>query len=323
MMRVVNIMSKIDDDTPRANPDPLRTLFPNIKKGAGGTFHHFFSKFENSLLRMTIQESLGEAVNWLRSLARRALAITPCQGYGQDGTEFFQTLLNEKPLWTTLIAILSRRLPNENKESLDAHYSDIVRPVIRLVSFCARTVTTREEVLVENPFFMRHLIRSGLFDALDVSLPLVASRINIFGVFPFCFLVLTGMSSHLHVAELGDIVSALLNTVERHPTLLPVLRPHLPRPYTVRALWDAANTRTDVRELVPNITFDSATCSILIDPPAMPKAKMIVPAIRWKLLDLECAVDKECGRRGCRRRRASRCKACQTTEYCGMSCQKQ
>lgn len=92
------------------------------------------------------------------------------------------------------------------------------------------------------------------------------------------------------------------------PSLLHIIRPYFPRPSLLRlTLYMAFNSSYEIDSWLDN----------------RPDAVQIIRGA-WQFVDaLEqlSHVDKHCMRRGCKRRRTGRCKACATVEYCSRECQ--
>lgn len=113
--------------------------------------------------------------------------------------------------------------------------------------------------------------------------------------------------------QIGDLLDEIQNHLEMLPSILPAFRRQLPRPRLLRACFEVA--------FVPNEHFRQWAKED-------EDASAIVPSIRgaWMWLDAIdklCRVDKQCMRRGCKKRRSGRCSACRTVDYCNVECQRQ
>lgn len=113
----------------------------------------------------------------------------------------------------------------------------------------------------------------------------------------------------LDVVYVSPVIGVFCDAVRLTPSALAIIRHHLPRPRLLRACLDMA--------------FAS---SLTLRRRVRRQGANTVGFVRgaWMLLDLLCyqaQIHRECMRRGCRRKRTARCKACGTTEYCSEECQ--
>jgi hypothetical protein len=89
------------------------------------------------------------------------------------------------------------------------------------------------------------------------------------------------------------------------PTLVPVLRPQLPRAVWLRTLVDLSSLATD-NQLPPvqDVWGPDLPC--------------------WQLfrsIEDACILRDDCTRRGCDRKCIAKCKTCKRAGYCGVNCQ--
>lgn len=110
---------------------------------------------------------------------------------------------------------------------------------------------------------------------------------------------------------------------ERIPSIYPILRSQLPRPRSLRALFDASFSGPQ-RQTPPRII----TVSMVSIGPTLPRDIVSVGFcglkgwVSLERLQHACGVHRQCMRRGCTNRWTARCKACRNTQYCGAECQK-
>ncbi|EIM88988.1 uncharacterized protein STEHIDRAFT_109287 [Stereum hirsutum FP-91666 SS1] len=104
------------------------------------------------------------------------------------------------------------------------------------------------------------------------------------------------------------------------PSVIPLVRPHMPRPRLMREYLDIMFSPNDIFRARAPAGSDSLEPSRALFLLAVSRASTVWMAM--DALDYTCQITGQCMRRGCTRRRVSRCKACKTTEYCDIQCQR-
>lgn len=118
-----------------------------------------------------------------------------------------------------------------------------------------------------------------------------------------------------YAVQLTVLFALIRHTVLDHPSLINILRLHLPRPRTLRACLDIAYITNRGQSF-----RSSSYLSLRRD--ERDKYLMEQPWAHILEIQFTCQMDKECMRRTCTKRAKARCKGCQT-RYCGNDCQKQ
>lgn len=104
------------------------------------------------------------------------------------------------------------------------------------------------------------------------------------------------------------------------PSVLPLVRPHMPRPRLLRGSLDVVFAPNDIfrtRAPAGSDSLEPSRALFLMAASRVSTVWMAIGAIHEM-----SQINGQCMRRGCTRRRVSRCKACQTTEYCDIQCQR-
>lgn len=133
------------------------------------------------------------------------------------------------------------------------------------------------------------------------------------------------------IVILHYLMGFLANMIEDKPVLQPLLRAQFPRPRTLRAMLGRAYTVTECEDGQPSIvsviTPQIAAEFMSQDPDSEVHASddMHTQAM-WRVFEkirIICADEKECRRRGCKRKGTKRCTECtEELRYCGAECQK-
>lgn len=154
------------------SPAPLNKLFRDIRRGAGGSFRTFISKFESSLGWLVGKEA-EKAIIFLGSLATYGISQMPKQP--SDQPDFVRTLVKTSGIWKAVFLLMTRAVEDDRQGrpwSLSLYLS-----TLRVFSSCLDNYMGFFPD--EGPIFVRTLIRAGMFDALDVALPHFALRTDV------------------------------------------------------------------------------------------------------------------------------------------------
>lgn len=129
------------------------------------------------------------------------------------------------------------------------------------------------------------------------------------------------VSSHFTTGDFIGIPGTMLGLVIGHPSVLPSIRIHLPRPRTLRALLESLFLGPGKPLPGRHVAFPRDYFPIVkSDDPNM---RLMPPWSYWRDLEATSQMNKECMRRGCTHRGKKICVDCKQTVYCGGECQKQ
>lgn len=154
-----------------ANAEGFRVLFRAVKKGAG-SFRKFLSKLESAFAQFQGGEA-REAVQLLHVYLIYAIYHTPCPA-DNDATEpsFLHTVTTSVTLWRKLFLLLNRAA-HDRRVWGPGEAGTVYEGVLELLGISLSKVMTHHSAEAQG--FISALTRAGLFDALDVALPIFAS----------------------------------------------------------------------------------------------------------------------------------------------------
>lgn len=138
------------------------------------------------------------------------------------------------------------------------------------------------------------------------------------------------------VFEGVQLFLSLHHALDMHPSLIALLHKHFPRPRMMRSLLNASFCDAGISYPDEDNTGDTRYPPDILDYHEWrrimrrmgssddPIGKNNTVRRGWYILatlEARCQLDRHCMRRGCRKLREKRCKACRTMEYCGWECQ--
>lgn len=147
------------------------SLFDSLQRGAG-SFRRFFSKFETVFSKVRCDDA-GEAIILLSRLCFSCIHYTPRRPDIESESGFLRTMIKSITLWSSFFLFLRR-----TAEDLATSSIELATPVYELalqfLTVSLDKVTTHFRA--ESGGFVGALVRSGMFDALDVAVPLFGPR---------------------------------------------------------------------------------------------------------------------------------------------------
>ncbi|EIM87509.1 uncharacterized protein STEHIDRAFT_168233 [Stereum hirsutum FP-91666 SS1] len=281
----------------------LPSILPSIAKGAsrndGHSFDHFVEKLASSLVVLKDEDAF-HAISIIFHIHGTSPRVS-------EYPDFIRALIHSESLWLALFGLL-KKIPSDSSAGLPgSKIFDQNR--ITFSNILDLATLTLALVVDYSPHSLEPLLRqwaslSELWDALDRLLPVYVSTPSIAATIMFLFEQLRGLS-------------------ERIPSIYPALRSQLPRPRSLRALFDASFSGSE-HPTPPRII----TVSMVTIGPTLPRDINSIGFcglkgwVSLERLQHACGVHRQCMRRGCTNRWTARCKACRNTQYCGAECQK-
>ncbi|EIM87508.1 uncharacterized protein STEHIDRAFT_168232 [Stereum hirsutum FP-91666 SS1] len=220
-----------------------------------------------------------------------------------ERNQLLRALIKSSTLWTTLFDLLYESI-TESQKANKTVYAFVSSVDFANVVLSASSVgsLSRKEI---KPHAMFLVSSSTLWNALDTLLVMHASTTPI---------TMSIMLLYEQIRTLSGV----------YPSIASRLRLQLPRPRSLRALFDASFSAPGHPTPPRIITKAMVT-------PHEDKFEEEVRSVSfcglkaWVMLERlqqTCGVHRQCMRRGCSERWTYRCKACMSTQYCGRECQR-
>jgi hypothetical protein len=240
-----------------------------------------------------VMSFLDKLWNWARAFRQDPLC-----------SEFLSVIRTSAPFWSSLFDASSRSTRDSQTDSFH-HTPHYYMSILAFQLICSRDSSSHAIALTDL------WISTGVFDALEVSLGEVLRRgtddeqVDLCSMF-FCTRV-PGFSSlftripPLITGHLARIYYGISYGPQDQPWLASLLRQQLPRPRTVRRLWDISLNLSgkEIRKVATSHVCRMAVVAM--------EACFILP--------------NACKRRGCEKTSTARCVRCRL-DYCGIECQK-
>jgi len=217
-----------------------------------------------------VMSFLDKLWNWARAFRQDPLC-----------SEFLSVIRTSAPFWSSLFDASSRSTRDSQTDSFH-HTPHYYMSILAFQLICSRDSSSHAIALTDL------WISTGVFDALEVSLGEVLRRGTDDEQVDLC--------SHL-----ARIYYGISYGPQDQPWLASLLRQQLPRPRTVRRLWDISLNLSgkEIRKVATSHVCRMAVVAM--------EACFILP--------------NACKRRGCEKTSTARCVRCRL-DYCGIECQK-
>lgn len=240
-----------------------------------------------------------------------------------ERNEYLRALIKSETLWKTLFELLLESITESQKENAVSFYFVSSLDFANVVLSAPTTADLAQKEI--RPHAILLASSSTLWDALDVLLAMHASVTSVTSMCRLIYIPNRMMFDYTYF-----IVSTMLlyeqihALICKHPSLASRLKLQLPRPRSLRALFDASFSAPGHPAPPKIITKTMVT-------PHEERFEEEINSVAfcglkaWVLLERlqqACGVHRQCMRRGCSERWTSRCKACRTTQYCGRECQR-
>lgn len=154
-------------------PSPLcEKILRDFKHGAG-SYRRFLRKLE-TFLGWATPQSAQLALSSLKPILLTAIGTTPEHPY--DDPDYVHTILKYGPLWKAIFlnVVKAPLVEKEGSYTLTLADPDVHLSALYLLVVCCRAVA--QKIPTARPSFARNLIRAGVFDALDKTIPLCVVR---------------------------------------------------------------------------------------------------------------------------------------------------
>lgn len=134
-----------------------------------------FSRIEGSF-KWLVGADLEKALMLMSVLVRYGHSEMPKEPEF-DRPDLVRTLIKANGLWSGLFTVMTKTVEDDKKGESSA--LNVYVTTTRALSSCLAHYVVRFPN--EGAIFVRFLVRAGIFDALDVSLPYFASRADVSG----------------------------------------------------------------------------------------------------------------------------------------------
>jgi hypothetical protein len=234
-------------------------------------------------------------------------------------TEFLQATRESSPLWTNMFALLRRSAEEDQPDTTTNKCNgELVLPVIiflagAVTTNCSKVQGDSQQACLD---LIRIWTRTEIISALSQSIikGVLNEQEHNGWLTRQCFLsnpsVIYSKATHAPLlypstGSLNAIFQDIKMSLDKDPSLLPVLSPQFPRQQVLATLKHLSTTFNPNNPTTGDIPVNLGCWQLVSE------------------LQKACVTPDECTHRGCRQKPTARCGKCKVVFYCNLPCQKQ